>query len=88
MELFHKGAESWGAVRWKMLVIFAFFSIVSTVLVAAAAIAFLNVVVRRENASLIQERINGAVDSCNRFTPFLLERIAGCQTRTSTLQIL
>lgn len=88
MELFHKVAESWGAVRWKMLVIFAFFSIISTVLVAAAAVAFLNVVVRRENTNLIQERINAMADSYNRLTPFLLERVAGCQTLKSNSPIL
>ena len=71
-----------------MLVIFAFFSIVSTVLVAAAAIAALNVVVRRENSNLIQERINGVVDSCHRFTPFLLDRIATCRTLTSDSPLL
>ena len=88
MELFHKVAESWGAVRWKMLVIFAFFSIISTVLVAAAFVAFLNVMVRRENTNLIQERISAIADSYNRFTPFLLERVAGCQTLNSNSPIL
>jgi serine phosphatase RsbU (regulator of sigma subunit) len=88
MELFHKIAESWGAVRWKMLVIFAFFSIISTVLVAAASVAFLNVVVRRENTNLIQERISAIADSYNRFAPFLLERVAGCQTLKSNSPIL
>ena len=88
MEFFHKIAESWGAVRWKMLVIFAFFSIISTVLVAAAAVAFLNVMVRRENTNLIQERISAIADSYNRFAPFLLERVAGCQTLKSNSPIL
>jgi hypothetical protein len=55
-----------------MLVIFAFFSIISTVLVASAAVAVLNVVIRRENANLIQERINGVDDSCNRFAKYAL----------------
>jgi hypothetical protein len=67
-----------------MLVIFAFFSVISTVLVASAAVAVLNVVIRRENANLIQERINGVVDSCHRFTPFLLERVAACRTPRQT----
>jgi phosphoserine phosphatase RsbU/P len=80
MELSQKVTESWGEVRWKMLVIFAFFSIISTILVASVAVAFLNVVIRHENANLIEERINGVVDSCNRFTPFLLERVAACRT--------
>lgn len=71
-----------------MLVIFAFFSIISTVLVAAAFVAFLNVMVRRENTNLIQERISATADSYNRFTPFLLERVAGCQTLKSNSPIL
>jgi serine phosphatase RsbU (regulator of sigma subunit) len=79
MALFQKVREAWSAVRWKMLVIFAFFSIISTVLVASAALAVLNVVIRRENANLIQERIDGVVDSCNRFTPFLLGQVAACR---------
>jgi serine phosphatase RsbU (regulator of sigma subunit) len=71
-----------------MLVIFAFFSIISTFLVAAGAIAALNVVVRRENANLIQERLNGVVDSCSRFTPFLLERVAACRPPASNSPVL
>jgi hypothetical protein len=46
MEFFQRVREAWSAVRWKMLVIFAFFSIVSTFLVATAAVAVLNVVIR------------------------------------------
>lgn len=88
MQLFRNVKESWGAVRWKMLVIFAFFSVISTVLVASAAIFALNVVVRRENANLIQERINGIVDSCDRFTAFLLERVAACRTAASNSPLL
>jgi serine phosphatase RsbU (regulator of sigma subunit) len=87
MELFRGVREAWNAVRWQMLVIFAFFSIISTVLVATAAVAALNVVVRREAANLIQERINGVVDSCNRFTPFLLERVASCRPPSSNSQL-
>jgi len=39
-------------VKWKMLTIFAFFSIVSTLLVMCLAVALLNVVIRRETAYL------------------------------------
>jgi hypothetical protein len=83
MELFQQVAESWGAVRWKMLVIFAFFSIISTILVASLAVALLKVVIRHENANLIEERIYGVVDSVDRFTPFLFERVAGCPQPSS-----
>jgi hypothetical protein len=67
MELFQKIEQSWSAVRWKMLVIFAFLSIISTFLVVSCAAALLKVVIRRANASLIEEQINGVVDSWSRF---------------------
>jgi serine phosphatase RsbU (regulator of sigma subunit) len=62
-----------------MLVIFAFFSVVSTVLVASFSVAVLNVVIRRESTYLIEERIKGIVDACNRLTPSLLDHVEGCQ---------
>jgi serine phosphatase RsbU (regulator of sigma subunit) len=71
--------QSWSAVRWKMLFIFAFFSVLSTFLVACFSVAVLNVVIRRESAYLIEERIDGIVDSCKRLTPSLLDRVQGCQ---------
>jgi hypothetical protein len=80
MQLFQRIKKSWGEVRWKMLIIFAFFSVISTLLVTCFSIAVLNVVVRRESSYLIEERINGIVDSCKRLTSFLLERVHGCQT--------
>src|SRR3981189_2893739 len=49
--------RSWGAIRSKMLIIFVFFSIISIVLVGCLAVAVLNVVIRRETAYLIEERI-------------------------------
>jgi hypothetical protein len=88
MKLIQKIKESWSAVRWKMLVIFAFFSVISTILVASGAAAVLNVVIRRANANLIEERINGIVDSYNRFTPYLLDQVATCQTPPSNSPVL
>ena len=76
MKLIQKIKESSSAVRWKMLVIFAFSAVISTILVASGAAAVLNVVIRRANSTLIEERINGVVDSNNRFTPYLLEQVA------------
>lgn len=43
----------------------------------------LNVVIRRANASLVEEKINGVMDSWNRFTPLLLERTR-CGTSASS----
>ena len=84
MKIFQEVKESWNAVRWQMLVIFAFFSIISTLLVACGSIALLNVVVRRENANLVQERINGIIDSANRFAPFVLDRVSACRVPASS----
>jgi hypothetical protein len=83
MKVFQGVKESWDEVRWQMLVIFAFFSVISTVLVACASVALLNVVVRRENANLIQERIEGVVDTASRFAPFVLGRVSPCQVPAS-----
>jgi serine phosphatase RsbU (regulator of sigma subunit) len=49
--------RSWGAIRWKMLIIFVFFSVISMILVGCFAVALLNVVIRRESAYLVEERI-------------------------------
>ena len=49
--------RSCGAIRSKMLIIFVFCSIISIVLVGCLAVAVLNVVIRRETAYLIEERI-------------------------------
>ena len=54
--------HSWSAIRWKMLIIFAFFSVISMILVACFAVAVLNVEIRRESAYLIEERIKVIVD--------------------------
>ena len=53
--------RTWGAIRWKMLTIFVFFSVISMILVGWFAIAFLNVVIRRETAYLLEERIKMVV---------------------------
>src|SRR5258708_27769436 len=75
--------HSWGAIRWKMLIIFAFFSVISMILVACLAVAVLNVVIRRESAYLIEERIKVIVDSRNRLTHSVLNRVPGCPAPTS-----
>src|SRR3954471_18977667 len=83
MHFFRNVKEAWGEIRWKMLIIFAFFSIMSTILVACFAVAGLNVVIRRESAHVIEERIRGIIDSCNRLTSSLLDRVQGCQMPTA-----
>jgi len=71
--------HSWGAIRWKMLIIFAFFSVISMILVACFAVAVLNVVIRRESAYLIEERIKVIVDGRKKLTNSLVDRVSGCQ---------
>jgi serine phosphatase RsbU (regulator of sigma subunit) len=83
MQLFRTIQKSWGAVRWKMLIIFAFFSITSMFLVGCFSVAVLNVVIRRESAYFIEERINGIVDNHKRLTSFLLDQIRGCDAPAS-----
>jgi serine phosphatase RsbU (regulator of sigma subunit) len=83
MQLFQSVKKSWDAVRWKMLVIFAFFSITSTFLVGCFSIAVLNVVIRRESAYLLEERINGIVDNRKRLTPFILAQVQSCEASAS-----
>ena len=61
MKMFLKLKRSWGAIRWKMLIIFVFFSVISMILVGCFAIAVLNVVIRRESAYLVEERIKVVV---------------------------
>src|SRR5690349_9732265 len=76
MQLFSNMQKFWSTIRWKMLIIFAFFSVISMALVACFSIALLNVVIRRESAYLIEERINILVDSSKRFTCNLVDRFA------------
>jgi serine phosphatase RsbU (regulator of sigma subunit) len=78
MQPFQNVKKAWGAVRWKMLIIFAFFSITSMFLVGCFSVAVLNVVIRRESAYFIAERINGIVDNRKRLTPVLLDQVQGC----------
>jgi serine phosphatase RsbU (regulator of sigma subunit) len=86
MEVFQKIRRSWSQVRWKMLVIFAFLNIISTLLVVSCAAALLNVVIRRANASLVEEQINGVIDSWSHFTPVLFERTP-CGTSASNSSV-
>ena len=71
--------RSWSAIRWKMLIIFAFFSVISMILVACFAVAVLNVLIRRESAYLIEERIKVIVDGRKKLTDSLVDRVSGCQ---------
>jgi serine phosphatase RsbU (regulator of sigma subunit) len=66
-----------------MLIIFVFFSITSMFLVGCFSVAVLNVVIRRESAYFIEERINGIVDNHKRLISFVLGQAQGCDAPTS-----
>src|SRR5438270_4149921 len=78
MRVLQNVRKFWSTIRWKMLIIFAFFSITSMLLVGCFSVAVLNVVIRRESAYFIEERINGIVDNHKRLTSFLLDQVQGC----------
>jgi hypothetical protein len=62
-----------------MMTIFSFFSIVSVAMVTCFSIALLNVVIRRESAYLIEERIKMIVESRKGIIDPALDRIEGCE---------
>lgn len=61
------------------MIIFSFFSIVSVAMITCFAIALLNVVIRRESAFLIEERIKVIVESRKGIIDPVLNRIDGCE---------
>ena len=61
-----------------MLIIFGFFSVISMGLVACFSVALLTVVIRRENAYLVEERIKALVDSDKRLAAALADQVGGC----------
>src|SRR5215813_5757272 len=71
--------KAWGAIRWKMMIIFSFFSIASVAMITCFSIALLNVVIRRESAYLIEERIKVIVESRKGIIDPVLDRIEGCE---------
>ena len=58
-----------------MLIIFVFFSVISTGLVGCFSVAVLNVVIRRECTYLIEERINAIVESRKGLIELLAEGV-------------
>jgi len=79
VNIFLKLSNSWAAIRWKMMIIFSFFSIVSVAMITCFSIALLNVVIRRESAFLIEERIKVIVESRKGIIDPVLNRIEGCE---------
>jgi hypothetical protein len=61
-----------------MIIVFAFSSVISTSLITLLAIAAINIVVRRECAYLIEEKLNAMVEK-QRFYAQLLQSDQFCQ---------
>ena len=81
--------RTWGAIRWKMLVIFVFFSIISMILVGCLAVALLNVVIRRESAYLLEERIKMIVYERTELIDSVKDGVSACsEPRPNSLQSL
>ena len=75
--------KTWGAIRWKMTIIFSFVSIVSAATITSFSIALLNVVIRRESAYLIEERIKEIVEGREGIMDPVLDRIQGCENTSN-----
>src|SRR5258706_12856388 len=78
----------WGAIRWKMLTIFVFFSVVSMILVGCFAVAVLNVVIRREIAYLVEERIKLVVSERKELIDSVKGSVHACsEPRSNSIQL-
>ena len=77
--MFLKLTRAWAAIRWKILFIFTFFSVMSVIMITCFSIAVLNVVIRRESAYLIEERIKVILESRKGLADPVLNRVQSCQ---------
>jgi hypothetical protein len=78
-EILLKTGKLWGAIRWKILIISSLFSVSSATVGTCFSIAVLNVLIRRESAYLIEERIKIMVESHMSLTVPVLGKVQGCQ---------
>jgi serine phosphatase RsbU (regulator of sigma subunit) len=62
-----------------MLLLFSFFSITSVVMVTCLSIAVINLLIRRESAYLIEERIKVIVESRKGLVDAALDRVQSCE---------
>jgi hypothetical protein len=69
--------RAWGRVRWKIAAIMAFTG-TSAVLIACLALAALNVVVRRESASVVEKQIQMFVQASRSVAPAILDHAGAC----------
>lgn len=69
---------AWGQVRWKMLAIITCTG-TSTILIAALALAALNVVARRESSNIVEKQIQLLVQASRSVAPALLDHTGACR---------
>jgi serine phosphatase RsbU (regulator of sigma subunit) len=69
----------WTAIRWKILIIISLSSVVPVIMVTSFSIAVLNVLMRRESAYLIEERVKVIVESRKGLMDPVLDKVHGCQ---------
>jgi HAMP domain-containing protein len=79
-----KLGKFWTAIRWKILTIYSLFGVGSVITVACFSIAVVNVLLRRESAYLIEERIKVIVESRKSLMDPILDKIQGCQYSTDS----
>jgi serine phosphatase RsbU (regulator of sigma subunit) len=70
-----------------MMIIFSLFSIVSVAMITCFSIALLNLVIRRESAFLIEERIKVIVESRKGIINPVLNRIDGCEYASNAILV-
>jgi HAMP domain-containing protein len=87
LKIFLRLSNAWAAIRWKMTIIFSFFGIVSVAMITCFSVALLNVVIRRESAFLIEERIKLIVESRKGIIDPVLNRIDGCEYASNAVLI-
>jgi serine phosphatase RsbU (regulator of sigma subunit) len=87
VEILLKTNHFWVAIRSKVLIIFVFFSIISIILVGCFTVAVLNVVIRRESAYLLEERIKAVVYERKELIDSVKDGVHVCpESRSNSLQ--
>ena len=88
MRLFRSLTNFWGGIRGKMLILFAFFSVASLLLIGAFSVAVLNVVIRRESAFLVEEQLNAIIYNSRKVTYALLDGVPGCVAQATNSPLI
>lgn len=84
MQMLNKIQRAFGAIRWKMLIIFVVFSVIPMILVGCFGVAALNVVIRRESAYPFEERIRIVVDQNQELVNSIKDSVNACHESKST----